>query len=112
LSAIFIAAFKFLFSRTKHHTRLETCDNILFHPPTATNHITGFGILGASLITLIASSSINFAYPANRFPIEILGCASFLFEDPSGNNPCPLNIQQAYATQIMGAAPNEVEFIW
>mmetsp|Transcript_2448 Transcript_2448/g.2556 ORF Transcript_2448/g.2556 Transcript_2448/m.2556 type:complete len:767 (+) Transcript_2448:215-2515(+) len=72
----------------------------------------GLGILGACLITLIASSSINFAYPANDFPIEIRGCASFQFLTSNNDSPCPLDIQQTYAAQVMGAAPNEIEFIW
>jgi hypothetical protein len=75
-------------------------------------NVIGFGILGACLITLIASSSINFAYPANDFPVEILGCASFKFLDSNNDSPCPLDIQQTYAAQVMGAAPNEIEFIW
>jgi hypothetical protein len=75
-------------------------------------NVIGLGILGACLITLIASSSINLAYPANDFPIEIRGCASFQFLTSNNDSPCPLDIQQTYAAQVMGAAPNEIEFIW
>jgi hypothetical protein len=72
----------------------------------------GFGIVTACLVTLIASSAIGYTNPSTNFPTEVLGCASFSFQDSNGFIPCPPGAQKAYYDLVMGSSPDANEYIW